>query len=42
VTAVILRHVGRLGRALVIQTDYARGIWARTRAVMPGLSSRAA
>jgi hypothetical protein len=32
VTAVLLRHVARLGRGLVIQTDYARGIWAKTHA----------
>jgi len=29
VTAIILRHLARLGRGLVIQTDYARGIWAK-------------
>jgi hypothetical protein len=30
VTVLLLRHLARLGRALVIQTDYARGIWAKT------------
>jgi hypothetical protein len=29
VTAIVLRHLARLGRGLVIQTDYARGIWAK-------------
>jgi hypothetical protein len=30
VTIVLLRHLARLGRGLMIQTDYAQGIWART------------
>ena len=40
VTAVILRHVARLGRGLVIQTDYARGIWAKSHGAVSTPSSR--
>jgi hypothetical protein len=40
VTAVILRHVARLGRGLVIQTDYARGIWAKSHGAVSTPSSQ--
>jgi hypothetical protein len=47
VTVLLLRHVARLGRALVIQTDYARGTWAKANGggrvgAPPGTQSRTA
>jgi hypothetical protein len=42
ITLVVLKHVRQLVRGLVIQTDYARGIWARGPAARPSASGLAA